>query len=336
MKLSELLKVITCIASVALGLLVLTRLAPAGQSARAAFPPSAEGLTYEGAVSVAALPELSGLALSHRRPGLLWALNDSGNAATLIALDPARKKRGEVQVEGVINHDWEDLASFELDGQSYLLIADTGDNFALRSEVSLILIPEPEPDADRVTPQRQIRFRYEDGARDCEAMAVDVPGRRVLLADKGSLPAGLYELPLEEARVARRIAAFPDLVPVPPPRVQTLGGSRAWGVPTGMDLSPDGRRLAVLTYQSVSLFERHAGQAWSQALTHSVLRQLTPRLPLFESLVLTADGRGALIATEGRPAQMYRWMLPAAAAAPVPVPISAIKQRESPSPASPR
>lgn len=259
----------------------------------------------------AALTELSGLAVSRRVSGRVWAVNDSGNAASLVALNARAEVVGVVPVQDGYNHDWEDLASFELDGRPWLLIADTGDNFSLRTEVALILVPEPKPTDRSVQPERLIRFRYEDGPRDCEAVAVDAPRRRVLLADKGRHPVGLYELPLEGdagVRIARRIGEFPQLVPTAPPRVPTLGGVRGRGTPTSMSLSADGRRLAVLTYLSLSLFERGPDEDWPVALQRPPLRnERLPRRPLFEALALSADGRSALAGTEGAQTWLYRW-----------------------------
>lgn len=277
----------------------------------ASNPVSASGFEPLPELRSAVLTELSGLAVSRREPARLWAVNDSGNAASLVALNGRSEVVGVVPVQDGDNHDWEDLASFELDGRPWLLIADTGDNFSLRSEVALILLPEPRPSDPGVRPERVIRFRYEDGPRDCEAVAVDAPRRRVLLADKGRTPAGLYELPLEgadEVRIARRIGEFPELVHTPLPRVPTLGGLRGRGTPTAMSLSADGRRLAVLTYLTLSLFERGAKEDWSAVLRRAPQHSARlPRRPLFEALALSADGRSALLGTEGKPAYLYRW-----------------------------
>jgi hypothetical protein len=53
-----------------------------------------------------ALPEASGLALSRRTPGLLWAINDSGEPY-LYALDTNGALKGKIHVTGAGVHDWE-------------------------------------------------------------------------------------------------------------------------------------------------------------------------------------------------------------------------------------
>lgn len=302
MNLARILNVVTAIG------LALCEIARAGTETAAVSP---DGRFQRlGQVESAALTELSGLAGSRRQPGLFWGINDSGNAATLVAVNERLEVAGVLPVEGAYNHDWEDLAGFEFDGQPWLLIADTGDNLGLRAEVSLILVPEPAPTDPGVRPARVIRFQYEDGPRDCEAVAVDGPGRRVLLADKGRRPVGLYELPLDGdsgLRVARRIAEFPELVPTAKPRVSTLGGVQGRGTPTAMSLSTDGRRLVVLSYLSLSLFERTEAQDWPAVLARAVRSQRLPRVAGFEAVGLAPDGRSALLGTEGKRALIYRW-----------------------------
>lgn len=284
-------------------------LALATSSASAAPEP----FTALGRVRHAALPELSGLAPSRRHPGRWWAINDSGNAASLVALDARLRVVQEVAVAGATNHDWEDLASFERDGQSWLLIADVGDNLWLRSEVQLILVPEPAPGVKQLSPARTLRLRYADGPRDCEAVAVDPLRGRVLLADKGRRPVGLYEVALDSedaVQVARRVAEFPELVPTPAPRVQALGAQHGRGTPTAMDLSADGRRLVVLTYLSATLFERAVDQAWPAALARPRLSLRLPRDGGFEAMSFDAEGVSALLANERVPSRFYRWSLP--------------------------
>ena len=305
MQLSHKLKVITAIlVALALGTAGASSLDPAG------------GFTSLGTLEHPALPELSGLAPSHRQAGVFWAINDSGNDAALVAIDArALRVTAVVPVVDAVNVDWEDLASYTgRDGEPWLLIPDTGDNFALRAEASLLLLPEPGPGAAKVAPARTIRFQYEDGPRDCEAVAVDAPGRRVLLADKGREPVGLYELSLDapegELQTARRIASFPELVPTAPPRVQTLGGAMARGTATAMDVSADGLRLLVLTYLSATLFERAPGQSWAEALAHPKISRRVPREPMFEAMAFDATGRSALLGSESVPARFWRWDWP--------------------------
>lgn len=270
---------------------------------------AADRIESIGAKRLSKLPELSGLAASHRHAGHWWGLNDSGNPAELVLLGPGREQVGSVQIQGAVNHDWEDLASFERDGRSWLLIGDIGNNFGFRAEGQLLIVEEPANGQAEVSIEREIRFRFEDGARDCEAVAVDVATGQILLADKGHRPASLYALPLahsEGVAVARRIAHFPELVPTPEPKVLGLGALRGRGTPTAMDLSVDGQTLGVLTYLSLSLFHRAPGQSWAEALARPERSMRLPRKTGFEAMAFGAGG-DVLIGSEGLQAHFARW-----------------------------
>ena len=130
-----------------------------GRTAPAAGAPAAW-------IREALLPEISGCAASRTAPGRLWLHNDSGNPAELFAVDMQGRLRQRVAVDGVPAIDWEDLAAFTWHGQPYLAIADTGDNFSMHAERSIVLVAEPAAGVTHVPAMRTIRFRYPQGPRD--------------------------------------------------------------------------------------------------------------------------------------------------------------------------
>jgi hypothetical protein len=138
---------------------------------------------YAGLLSDPALAEVSGLAASRAQPGRYWINNDGGNGEALLLIEPDGKRVATLGITGVVNTDWEDLASFALDGHNYVLIADTGDNGGIRKTLKLHVIEEPArpKDGDKVAPAWTIEFAWPDGARDCEAVAVDAARGEVLL-----------------------------------------------------------------------------------------------------------------------------------------------------------
>ena len=83
------------------------------------------------------LGEISGLAASRRHADVLWMHDDGGNPERLFAVSTNGSRLATFRIEGVTKTDWEDIAAFQLDGRSYLLIADTGDNGGLRRTVQL-------------------------------------------------------------------------------------------------------------------------------------------------------------------------------------------------------
>ena len=257
--------------------------------------------------------EASGLAASRRSDGLLWTHNDSGGEPVLFALNADGSLRGMVRVAGVENTDWEDLASCELDGQPLLVIADTGDNFSVRSHPVVHFVVEPEPAS--LTPNRELALRpawsvnfiYEDGARDCEAMAVDVKERAIYLLTKRDAVPRLYRLALKPASLAQpAVARFAGTVPQLPQaanwkKILQAPNYAFYGWPTAMDFSPDGSLAAVLTYGETLLFPRAPGETWATALARAPVRLAVHGLPQAEAACFSRDGGEIFVASEKTP-----------------------------------
>jgi len=283
---------------------------------------------FAGRLADPKISEASGLAFSRRRDDLLWALNDGAREPRLYAVGTDGSERGRVRVEGSEPVDWEDLASFEWQGRSYLAVADTGDNFSWRRSVLLLVIEEPQLAGGRLPADAtaqvawQVRFRFEDGPRDCEAMAVDPESLRALLLSKRTEPPVLYELDLlpgepagegadrrerTEARVARRLGEVPG---IPPPTRADVEESRWLGryraMPTGLDVSPDGAFAAVVTYKDAYLFPRAEGESWAAAFGRPPERIPLPPMPQAEAIAFGADGRTLFATSERRPAPLFR------------------------------
>lgn len=265
------------------------------------------GLMVDGA-----LGEVSGMAASRLHQDVLWVENDGGNTPELYAVSTRGSLLARDRVEGVANTDWEDLAAFELDGRHYLLVADTGDNGGLRRTLQLHVVEEPASLRDTVLrPAWSVSFRWPDGPRDCEAAFVDAAAGKVLLVSKKRHPPELFEVPLRPAAgttvVARRIGS---LAGVPQADAQSLRDrpktARLVGQVTSADLSPDGRSLAVLTYQDVLFYPRKPDETWAQTVSRPPqVRALPTLLPQAEALAWSSTGAGLYASGEFRPAPIF-------------------------------
>jgi hypothetical protein len=279
------------------------------------------GAPSGGAPSLAALvtdtrvAEISGIAASRRHDDLLWVHNDSHAGSTLYALGTDGRVRAEVTVRGQANIDWEDLAGYTLDGEPMLLIADTGDNGGVRNELALIGLVEPElapgPATASVAPRWVLRFRWPDGPRDCEAVAVDAVAREVLLLSKKRVPAQLFRIPLAAAAdpgtvaVAEQIASIAN---VPQPSAAELardpGYWRYRGQISALDVAPDGLRMVVLSYRDAYLYARRPGEAWRDALARAPRALGLPSLPQAEAIAFDRSGQAIWVTTERLPAPL--------------------------------
>lgn len=292
-------------------------------------------LAWPAAASEHALPasidEASGLARSVGHERLFWThndnINDPGSSERVTprvqGIDPEGHPRLSLELEGVIQRDWEAIDAVRLDGSNQLVVADTGDNRDSWPDYVLWFVDEPRelpsPAQERqVTPSHLLRFRYPDGPADTEAMVVDPPAGQILLLTKRENPPRLFSLPLtarqpfaEEGSPRQRLERAPlhearllgpmgGLVPTDPINwlLSPLTG-RQTNLPTGMALSSDNRLLAVLTYSSVYFYRREAEESWAEAIRRPVATRSLPRIDQWEGIAFDRQAGSLTIVREG-------------------------------------
>lgn len=241
--------------------------------------------------------ESSGLAASRIERGLFWTHNDSGDKPRIFAFDAAGRDRGEVRIAKAEAKDWEDMVSVSLDGKPYLILADVGDNVRRREFCSLYAVREPakpkKSDARSVNVIR-IRFRYRDGPRDCEAIAIDPVSKHVFLTTKAfSTRCPIYQLgwperPSDAILVAERIGS----VPLP--------------LVTAMDIAADGQRAVMLTYGDAYEFRRRDGESWSKAFSRPPQLVTMPQRRQGEAICYGQDSRTLYLTSERTPTPFWR------------------------------
>ena len=258
------------------------------------------------------LSEISGLASSTDGAPVLWAVNDSGNMPNIYALSVSGQHLGSWPTTIPLPGDWEALASFIYDGKGYLLVGDVGDNFRWRTSLRLFVLPEPDYNkpvsGEAVKIAWWFRFRYPDGFRDCEALAVDEATQEIILIAKRVIPAEVYSVPLkpeqasapgEDAVIvtARHLA---DLGRIPQPTPADLREDPNYGHyrsrPTGLSIM--GHRAVVTTYHDAYLFERQHLESWGNTFARSPKRIALPRVSQREAGALSRDGFAFYTTTE--------------------------------------
>ncbi len=249
-----------------------------------------------GTVKSADVVESSGLGFSFRRPNLIWTINDSGHGTEIYGLDLEGNLVAEVTVSGAENIDWEAMSSVKRESNSYLVVADVGDNSFRRESYQLYIVPEPDLQqaAKPQTAQaRRISFSYEDGSKNCEAMAVEPVSGEIWLVEKvyydsrQEKPPGIYVLPWpaagEQGRPVKRIADFP---------VRNV---------TGMAFSPDGKQLIIRNYTNAYYFVRSPDVSWQATITnHKPVPIPLPLQRQGEAICFTPDSQSLIVTSEYR------------------------------------
>ena len=263
-----------------------------------AIPACAYLRTQPASALHAELDELSGLTRSLATDDWLWAHNDSGDRPRMFRLGLDGSDGGIVDVPNALAIDWEDIAAFRWQGQPALLIGDIGDNNAQRSAVTLYAVTDPGANGTNATLLWSLHFRYADGARDAEGLAVDPVTGEILILSKRQRPPIIYRLPMPQAapasgaiHTAIRVGPVQHL---PKPTAADLADDPAYGAlrdwPTALDISPDGRFAVVTTYKDAYRYQRHEREDWAAAFGRVPQTIPLPQWRQTEAGAITTDG----------------------------------------------
>jgi hypothetical protein len=228
------------------------------------------------------IAESSGLAASHRHPGVYWTHNDSGDGPFVYAVDAATGRTlAKVTLRGVSARDCEAI-SIGPDGDIYL--GDIGDNIGSWPQVWIYRFPEPRVLRDQGVDVTRYTVRYAGGPRNAESLMVDPRTGRVYIASKNTDGGGLYEGPARLSpsgvNVFRKIADVPWV--------------------TDGAFSPDGTRLLLRGYFGATDYRWHDGRPTRIGPVDMPLQ------PQGESVTYTPDGRSLMVGSEGASSEVWR------------------------------
>ncbi len=242
------------------------------------------------------LTELSGWALSKRHADVLWGHNDSGEGARLIAVSALDGSQvGDVTISGATDDDWEDVATY-LDpaGQSWIIVADTGDNAERRDHVQFVLIAEPELSASTVAAAGVITVRWTTGPHDVEALIADpVTGDLIVIGKRfdNDTSVSIDRLPSASVTPGADVEAE-HLGTFAVPDGQQFG-------PTAGSINSAGTMIGLLFYSELTLtWKRPAGASIADTILGATPCMTATGSGKYESLAITDDG-ALLVATEG-------------------------------------
>jgi hypothetical protein len=256
-------------------------------------------LTQLGILESDEIRESSGICRSVEYPAAYWTHNDSGNGPNVFLLSAEGKTLANVKLKGAVNQDWEDICNAKIEGEPFILIGDVGDNKARRKFCRLYIFKEPRielgSDSEKIELDsfRCLEFEYDNGPRNCEAIAFDELSQELLLVEKIGLrdaPAqsGVFAIQLQNSAQEQRLKAR---------RIGAVGIRGA----TAMSLSPDNNWLVIRNYVNAHLYRRTVGQTWPEALANN--QPALVGLPIQrqgESICFTADSKSIIVTSESK------------------------------------
>lgn len=229
------------------------------------------------------IDETSGMAISQKYPGRIFVHNDSDGAPEIYVLDTLGQYQGSINLEGIRNRDWEDMAigPGPVAGESYLYIGDIGDNYSNHEELIIYRVPEPKDlnlkEKLNVVPEK-IMLTYPDGKKDAETLLVD------------PLSGDLYVLSKRDASNTLYKVDASDLI-----NGNTVTMEKVMQLPitlsVGGDISADGTQIVIKNYWVVYYWSRNPDKSLAETL------QRQPKLlpyepePQGEAIAFTPDGQ---------------------------------------------
>ncbi len=192
------------------------------------------------------IDESSGIVKSPVYDQVYWTHNDSGGKPVIFAVKSSGELIRKIIVENAQNVDWEDIT---FDEKGRLVIADAGNNYSERKDLKLYVIDEPNPyESKKAQVIETINFKYPNQEKfpdpekkfDCEALFQHKGKIKLLTKRRNDLKTRLFTFPESESEA--------EVILEPGPLFD------AGSLVTAADMSPDGKRLVILSYEFIDIF----------------------------------------------------------------------------------
>ncbi len=243
-------------------------------------------------------PETSGIIKSRLYDGVYWVHNDSGHETSVIPIN----RNGEVvksyryetstgQLIGdAVSMDWEDIMT---DDGGNLIVADFGNNCNCRRDMVFYYIRESDPTQRNNRVFKKIFFEYPDQKK------FPAPKSNFNFDAEGAFYAHgkIYVLSKNRSDTYTKLYRLDQNDPAEMNEITYLDAFDIKGKVTGADASEDGKKIAVLTYSGVWIFEAlnkddyFDGKIWWMPLNASGMEGIC-----FdgESLIISREPSGTL------------------------------------------
>ena len=214
----------------------------------------------QGKLTNPLLEEVSGLVASQRYPNRLYVHTDSGGESAVFVLDTLGNELGRLELTGLKNRDWEDIAIGPgPNGNSYIYVAEIGDNEAKHEEIYLYRFAEPELlQAIPSAAIDQVKLQFPGGPKDAETLLADPISGYLFLVSKREPKNALYQIP---ATAFEKGSATLEKV-----HEFDFNSSVAG------DISKDGSQILIKTYLAVFYWKRTEKQSLVEALKVAPMR----------------------------------------------------------------
>ncbi|RZS96814.1 hypothetical protein [Cecembia calidifontis] len=222
--------------------------------------PSYQDSLYTGPKSMGkihnrAIDEASGLVFSRKHSGILYTHNDSGGEPVIYLLDTIGRHIGEINLVGVKNRDWEDIAIGPGPDpeRKYIYVGEIGDNDGRYKQIKIFRIPEPDVLEKEMQAKPEVLvLQYPDGPRDAETLMVDPITQDIFILSKRDSVNILYRVP--QSAFSQGEYTLQKVMELP--FTMSVAG----------DIADDGSKIIIKNYFTVFYWERKPGETVPDAL----------------------------------------------------------------------
>jgi len=252
-----------------------------------------------GRIESKVLNEISGIVASRKNPGVFWVHNDSGDKAQIYAIDVRGRLLTTFLVTGAMASDWGDIAigPGPEANESYLYIADIGDNGAKKRYITVYRVPEPTvslmkpPPFGKTARADAINLKYPDHPRDAETLFVDPLTRDLYIISKRELSNGLYCATYPQSTRETTTLQFKTTLPI--------------GFAVAGDISSNGLFVVVRSRFGAAMFERVAGRPLWEAFKRKPRALPVKSEKQGEAIAFDVEGQGYYTVSEGKKQPIY-------------------------------
>lgn len=234
------------------------------------------------------LEEMSGLAFSKKHPNKFYTHTDSGGEVAVFVLDSEGNEIGKINLEGVENRDWEDIAVGPgPGGKSYVYVAEIGDNLGVHQSVQIFRFPEPGKLSGEISLKPEtLTYTYPAGAMDAESLFVDPISGDLFVVSKRDSKNTLFRL--KHSDFGKEQVVAEELLKLP------LTSA------TAADISQDGSKILIKNYFKVYYWERKKGESVAEALSRTPKELPYVPEPQGEAVGFQPDGKAYYTISEKR------------------------------------
>lgn len=257
------------------------------------------------------MDETSGIAASTLNPDIYYVHNDSGDTSRFFAITPDGKLRTTIYYRGHKQHlgalDVEDIdvGPGPAKGKSYVYVGDIGDNSSQRKFITIYRTEEKKSwgkDSVANTVPVPINLQYPGGPRDAETMMIDPLEKLIYIVSKRGDSVGVYTSPLNYRNDDTVTMTFRTKL--------FFKGIRPFKWITAGDISKDGTRILLKSYEKVYYWTRRPNEAVWQAMQRPPRELPYKQEKQGEAIGFTPDGRGYYTTSEGVYSPIYYYDVP--------------------------